>query len=66
MRNPGNVKKQLTDLRVRHREVDEKIKALNSDLTNDQLEIQRLKKQKLKLKDQISRIEANLLPDIIA
>ena len=62
----GNENKQLKDLRARHREVDEKIEALNSDLTNDQLEIQRLKKQKLKLKDQISRIEANLLPDIIA
>ena len=66
MKIPGDVKKQLTDLRIRHREIDEKIEALNSDLTNDQLEIQRLKKQKLKLKDQISRIEANLLPDIIA
>ena len=58
--------KQLEDLKVRHREVDEHIQDLIQDLNNDQLQIRRLKKQKLQLKDQISRIEAGLLPDIIA
>ena len=66
MTTPNNTKNQLENLKVRHREVDRKIEALNGKLSNDQLQIQRLKKQKLKLKDQISIIEANLLPDIIA
>ena len=63
---PKDTIKQLENLKVRHREVDRKIEALNGELSSDQLQIQRLKKQKLKLKDQISIIEANLLPDIIA
>ena len=58
--------KQLEDLKVRHREVDEHIQDLIRSFNNDQLQIKRLKKQKLKLKDEISRIEAGLLPDIIA
>ena len=58
--------KQLEDLKVRHREVDENIQNLIRDFNNDQLQIRRLKKQKLQLKDEISRIEARLLPDIIA
>ena len=58
--------KQLEVLKVRHREVDEHIQDLIRSSNNDQLQIQRLKKQKLKLKDEISRIEAGLLPDIIA
>ena len=63
---PKDTIKQLENLKVRHREVDRKIEALNGELSSDQLQIQRLKKQKLKLKDKISKIEANLLPDIIA
>ena len=58
--------KQLEDLKVRHREVDKLIQDLIRSFNNDQLQIQRLKKQKLQLKDEISRIEAGLLPDIIA
>ena len=58
--------KQLQDLKVRHREVDEHIQDLIRSFNNDQLQIRRLKKQKLQLKDEISRIEAGLLPDIIA
>ena len=58
--------KQLEVLKVRHREVDEHIQDLIRSFNNDQLQIKRLKKQKLQLKDEISRIEAGLLPDIIA
>ena len=58
--------KHLEDLKIRHREVDEHIQDLIRDFNNDQLQIRRLKKQKLQLKDEISRIEAGLLPDIIA
>ena len=58
--------KQLEDLKIRHREVDEYIQDLIRDFNNDQLQIRRLNKQKLQLKDEISRIEGGLLPDIIA
>ena len=58
--------KAAEDLKVRHREVDEHIQDLIRSFNNDQLQIRRLKKQKLQLKDEISRIEAGLLPDIIA
>ena len=66
MNIPNDALKQLEDLKVRHREVDEHIQDLIRSFNNDQLQIQRLKKQKLQLKDKISRIEAGLLPDIIA
>ena len=58
--------KQLEDLKVRHRKVDEHMQDLIRGFNNDQLQIRRLKKQKLQLKDEISRIKASLLPDIIA
>ena len=66
MKIQNDALKQLEDLKVRHREVDEHIQDLIRSLNNDQLQIKRLKKQKLQLKDEISRIEAGLLPDIIA
>ena len=58
--------KRLEVLKARHREVDDHIQHLIRDFDNDQLQIRRLKKQKLQLKDEISKIEAELLPDIIA
>ena len=66
MNSGDDAQKQLDELKARHREIDEKILEMNKDLTKDQLEIQRLKRQKLQLKDEISRIETDLLPDIIA
>jgi hypothetical protein len=56
----------LEMLRTEHRELDERIQALSSEPTADQLEIARLKKRKLKLKDQIQRIIDSEIPDIIA
>ena len=58
--------KQLEDLKVHHRKVVDHIQDLIRGFNNDQLQIRRLKKQKLQLKDEISRIKASLLPDIIA
>ncbi len=49
-----------------HRDLDEAITALVERGTGDQLTIKRLKKQKLRLKDQIALIEDRLTPDIIA
>jgi hypothetical protein len=60
------LKVQLAELRAQHRELDQVIQQMTGDGAFDQLEIQRLKKQKLKLKDEMLKIESRLLPDIIA
>ena len=56
---------KLAQLRKEHRDLDAAIAAMTSS-SADQLQLTRLKKRKLQLKDQISRIEDSLLPDIIA
>ena len=53
-------------LKTEHRELDDRIRALSSEPTGDQLEIARLKRRKLKLKDQIQVILDSNVPDIIA
>ena len=58
--------KKLEDLRSQHRELDDAITKLSKTSHATQVEIQGLKKRKLKLKDQISTFENQLLPDIIA
>ncbi len=58
--------KRLDDLRSQHRELDDAITELANDSHANQVEIQGLKKRKLKLKDQIATFENQLLPDIIA
>ena len=60
------VRVKLEVLRRQHRDLDEAILALEQTTRPDQLTLRRLKKQKLTLKDQISRIEDSLIPDIIA
>ena len=60
------LREQLTQLRARHRDLDAKINAIETDGARDQLTITRLKKQKLQIKDQIANIEDKLFPDIIA
>ena len=56
----------LAALKAEHRELDERIRLLFEDPAADQLEIARLKKRKLRLKDQIQQISASNIPDIIA
>ena len=56
----------LETLKVEHRELDERIKFLSAEPIGDQLEIARLKKRKLMLKDQIQQIMDSNVPDIIA
>lgn len=58
--------KRLAGLRIEHRDLDAAIDALRSSEASDQLQIARLKKRKLKLKDQIALIQDYLIPDIIA
>lgn len=57
---------KLEVLRREHRDLDEAIHALETNGRPDQLTLRRLKKQKLALKDTITRIEDQLIPDIIA
>jgi hypothetical protein len=57
---------KLAALMVEHRDLDEVIARLAEQAPFDQLQLQRFKKRKLALKDQISKIESELLPDIIA
>tara|TARA_R110002012_G_scaffold43708_5_gene118266 strand:- start:874 stop:1077 length:204 start_codon:yes stop_codon:yes gene_type:complete len=58
--------RRLEELTIEHRDLDDVIARLAEDGPFNQLQIQRLKKRKLLLKDQIMRLESELLPDIIA
>jgi len=60
------MRKRLEALKIEHRDLDAAIDALGIAGSKDELQIARLKKRKLKLKDQISQIEDYLIPDIIA
>ena len=57
---------KLERLRAEHRDLDLAIEALSERTVQDQLAIRRLKKKKLALKDEITRLEDELTPDIIA
>ena len=57
---------ELAMLKQQHRELDLSITELDERVNTNQLEIKRLKKQKLLLKDAISRLESSLIPDLHA
>jgi hypothetical protein len=60
------IKAKLETLRIEHRDLDDVIDRLVEKPPFDQLQLQRLKKRKLGLKDQITKLESRLIPDIIA
>jgi len=60
------IRAKLEALKSEHRDLDEVIDRLIEKPPFDQLQLQRLKKRKLGLKDQILRLESKLIPDIIA
>lgn len=62
----AELKKRLVALKSEHRDLDEVIARVTEGGVFDQLMMKRLKKRKLMLKDQITRLESQLLPDIIA
>lgn len=66
MDDTESLKKRLDELISDHRDLDAAIARICEDASTDQLEIQRLKKRKLLLKDNIARLEAMIVPDIIA
>jgi hypothetical protein len=60
------VRGRLAALRIEHRDLDAAIDALSASGGRDQLQVARLKKRKLRLKDQMSQLEDHLIPDILA
>jgi hypothetical protein len=60
------LRQKLEQLRLEHRDLDDVIARLSESAPMSQIQLQRLKKRKLMLKDQISLLESRLLPDIIA
>lgn len=61
-----DILEKIQQLRVQHRDLDDSISALIGAGTSNMLQIKRLKKQKLILRDKIIKLEDELLPDIIA
>jgi hypothetical protein len=57
---------EIEALKAAHRALDERIRQLEQERTAEQIEVQRLKKRKLVLRDRITRLESDRLPDIIA
>jgi len=60
------LRKGLEDLLTEHRDLDDVIARITEDGVYDQLQVQRLKKRKLALKDEIKGVRARMVPDIIA
>lgn len=60
------LKENLIELEVQHRDLDQIIARLVDDRSVDQLQLRRLKKQKLLLKDQIAHLKSRLIPDLDA
>jgi hypothetical protein len=57
---------RLRTLRIEHRDLDDVIHRVQLDLYADEIQLKRLKKRKLLLKDQIARLESELIPDLNA
>ncbi|MCB9989280.1 MAG: DUF465 domain-containing protein [Rhodospirillales bacterium] len=66
MDDEDELQEKLVHLKAEHKDLDEIIDRLMHTQPVDFLQLQRLKKRKLMLKDMIQKIESNLLPDIIA
>ena len=62
----AEIRVRLHELELEHQDLDDVINKLAADPAQDQLQLRRLKKRKLILKDQIQRLRARLIPDIIA
>ncbi len=62
----SDLEQRLAVLRVEHRDLDDAIAALAGAGSTDQLQLARLKRRKLRLRDEIAAVEDQLIPDIIA
>jgi hypothetical protein len=66
MSKQDELRERLVEMKSEHRDLDDAIQALSQRAVPDMIQIQRLKKRKLFLRDEIIKIESTLLPDIIA
>ena len=64
--NQEALRERLEELLTEHRDLDDVIARITEDGVYDQVQVQRLKKRKLALKDEIGGVRARLVPDIIA
>lgn len=63
---PAEIARRIEHLKLEHRDLDAGIAALAGAAARDELQLARMKKRKLRLKDEISQLEDMLIPDIIA
>lgn len=66
IKDPAAIARRLVELRTEHRDLDLLIGRLAADQTVDQLTLTRMKKRKLRLKDEINWLEDKLIPDLDA
>ncbi|MBP6379237.1 DUF465 domain-containing protein [Sphingorhabdus sp.] len=64
--NDDGIRQQIELLKIEHRDLDDAISALQANPVADQLQVARLKRRKLALKDRIGILEDQIIPDIIA
>jgi hypothetical protein len=64
--DPADVARALAELKLEHRDLDQVIDRLSADPTSDELQLKRLKKRKLRIKDMIAYLESKLIPDLDA
>ena len=60
------IKEKIKELKKSHSQLEKEIAKVTKVMPSDQVTLQRLKKKKLKLKDEISKLSSHILPDIIA
>lgn len=66
LNDPAEIARSLIELRIEHRDLDTAIERLAGNGLGDELQLRRLKKRKLLLKDTIARLESRLIPDLDA
>ncbi len=64
--DPAAIVRRLTELKIEHRDLDAAIARLPTGAGSDELQLTRMKKRKLKLKDMIAYLENKLIPDLDA
>lgn len=62
----AQIRNRLAEIKLEHSDLDQIIERLSRDTTVEELQVKRLKKRKLYLKDQIANLENELIPDILA
>ena len=62
----AQIRSRIRELETEHHDLDDVIARISADPVQDQLQLRRMKKRKLFLKDQITRLRDRLIPDIIA